>query len=204
MAQVAPHPWLRSEPILRSSLSSPWLWRPSLWLPAAMAPRSSSPVDDHPIVVLPQLWWPPCPAPSAPLPLGCPARQPTARHGRHKLQHASGQHHPSGCCRSPSMRSNIVDLIAAHLRLSPPRLPPPVPLLALPVDVMTKSIRQWPLLEWCPCMQDERKKKQCVSMTNGPHVHLCTKLQIFALPSNIHISSFRTPKITKLVLLPSL
>jgi hypothetical protein len=83
MAQVAPHPWLRSEPILHSS---PWPRRPGLWLSAAMAPGLSSPVGDHPIVVLPQLWWPPCPAPSAPLPPGCPARQPAARHGCHKLR----------------------------------------------------------------------------------------------------------------------
>jgi hypothetical protein len=83
MAQVAPHPWLRSEPILHSS---PWPRRPGLWLPAAMAPGSSSPVGDHPIVVLPQLWWPLCPTPSAPLPPGCPARRPAARYGCHKLQ----------------------------------------------------------------------------------------------------------------------
>jgi hypothetical protein len=49
-----------------------------------------------------------------------------------------------------------------------------------------------------PCVRTEarRTKKKCVSMTNGPHVHLYTKLQIFALPSNIHILSFIAPKIT--------
>jgi hypothetical protein len=34
--------------------------------------------------------------------------------------------------------------------------------------------------------------------------HLCTKLQIFALPSKIHISSLRAPTIVKLVFLTSL
>jgi hypothetical protein len=39
----------------------------------------------------------------------------------------------------------------------------------------------------------------------GPRRDMSTqKFQIFALPSNSHISSFRAPKITKLVLLPSL
>jgi hypothetical protein len=102
MAQVAPHPWLRSEPILHSS---PWPRRPGLWLSAAMAPGSSSPVGDHPIVVLPQLWWPPCPVPSAPLPLGCPARRPAAHHGCHKLQHLlSTDRSSSAPPTSPSRR----------------------------------------------------------------------------------------------------
>jgi hypothetical protein len=56
------------------------------------------------------------------------------------------------------------------------------------------------------CVQEAKRKKTSCAYDEWAHMlfHLCTKLQIFGLPSNIHISSFRDPKIVKFVLLASL
>jgi hypothetical protein len=49
------------------------------------------------------------------------------------------------------------------------------------------------------------KKTPLETITGGPKARCeYTKLYIFVLCSKIHISSFRAPKITKLILLPSL
>jgi hypothetical protein len=103
---------------------------------------------------------------------------------------------PKPACRAP------LSGLPSSLSMNSSRRPSPSQPLLAPAQLHGRSSAS----STPPCVRTGSKEEEeaMCEYDKWAHVHLYIKLQIFALPLNIYISSFIAPKVTKLVLLPSL
>jgi hypothetical protein len=150
---------------------------------------------------LPPLWFcagagPPWrhPSPLGPLPTGCPARPPAARHGYHKLQHLLSTDRCSSAPPSPKLDADLHTSCMAELSpLASPsheaqhrgaqKLASPFPAPHLPWlrrGLVRSGQECQPLIPCCAwhMMQGRRWRPLRVN-DEWPHVLLCWNLQIF-------------------------
>jgi hypothetical protein len=130
---------------------------------------------------------------------------------------------PASSCARPSMdascrppaslaRSPWSSSAAFSARSSLPSVPPMAASFSTsrrtPEQRLLPTIQELPHLYLRSCCS-----RKCRELEDNPYVddmwdpwlvHVCTMLQIFALPSKIHILSLVTPKIVKFILLASL